>query len=192
MTFALLVVACLAPVIAILWWVRRRQRPAQYVTYLITLGATFAGVWLAIVQSDLEKRGEERAQVVALIDPALATLGARWTFEQFDTVPYLDQMAGNPLVPKFFEPFAFQSLVLFNVVLSDSQFKSNTNQRREVFVTMYYVLCLQRHVLDDRSNEAFRRKLDEWAKSPEGTTHGEEEMKKDGCYISKPYGTIGI
>jgi hypothetical protein len=110
--------------IAILWWVRRRARPAQYVVYLITLGATFAGVWLALFQSEVEKREDERAQVVALTDAAMASLGARWAFEQLDTVPFLDQMAGNSLVSKYFEPFSFKSLVLFNVALNDPQFKT--------------------------------------------------------------------
>jgi hypothetical protein len=57
---------------------------------------------------------------------------------------------------------------------------------------MYYILCLQRHVLLDHHNQVFRKKLDEWDKAPEGGTHTEEEMKKEGCYISKPYGVIGI
>jgi len=78
MTIALLVFACAAPILVILFMLKKKEdRATQFVTYVITVCATFAGVWLGLFQADVEKNKDEVQQVSSMTGAAMSALGAR-------------------------------------------------------------------------------------------------------------------
>jgi len=101
-------------------------------------------------------------------------------------------MAGNSLIPKYFEPLTFKSLVLFNVVMLDPQLKEKEDELRKSYVTMYYLLCLQRILLLDDTRNDLRETIDHWEATSPSKELSEDQMTKEGCHISKPYGVIGV
>lgn len=185
MNIILIILACGAPLVAICVWVQQKDRPLQFITYAITLSATFAGVWLALLQSDMDKTKDEKQQVVALTDAAMSTLEDRWSLERLSQIPFLDQMAANPLLPKYFEPMTFQGVVGFNVILSDPHFEGNSDTQQRVYEVTYYMICMQRKVLLNIDLRNSMVELRNWYQiNRYNEKDVEKQMRKDGCFIA--------